>query len=157
MLKVKYFAYGSNLSIERLRNRLATNKNPILQGQKYILENYKLVFNVGFTSFANIVPSQGDIVEGILYDITPEQFKVLDGIELFYIRSYFQIDKNTIGCTYIGKEDVVTRERKPDLFYLNIIIDGAEESGLIHTYKNLVIYKLKNYKLKKSKHICKYT
>jgi len=158
MLTVKYFAYGSNIDIERLKSRVEFMNEPVVEGEPYSLEDYTLVFNAGMRfstfSFANIVPRKGSKVEGILYDLTPNQFKRLDDYEMLYEKQYFQIDENTIGCVYIAKEMcTLEKEYKPDLSYLNIIIDGCQTTGLKTTYNKLVRYKLANYKLKKvSKH-----
>ena len=157
MLTVKYFAYGSNIKIDRLKNRVEYFNEKLKPGIPFILYNYELVFNAGskfdFWSFANIVPKNGANVEGILYDMTPEQFKRLDEFEVLYEKQYFQIDTNTIGCVYISKKDNISfRKNKPTLEYLNLIIDGCRETGLINTYNKLVEYKLANYKLKKNKH-----
>lgn len=159
MLNVKYFAYGSNILMDRLRSRVEYLGEPPLTGTPYILQNYSLVFNAGSMygayCFANVVPRQGESVEGILYDFTPEQFSRLDRFELLYEKQYFQIDQNTIGCVYVCKPENVSRRVgfcKPSLDYLNIIIDGCLETGLTRTYNNLIQYKKLNYKLKKSKH-----
>lgn len=154
MLTVKYFAYGSNIDIDRLKGRVEFFGDPLVNGDPYTLEGYDLVFNAGmeFTThaFANIVPRNGAKVEGILYDMTPAQFRRLDNYEMLYEKQYFQIDEDTIGCVYIAKEDsTCRREKKPDLGYLNIIIDGCKKTGLKATYNKLAKFKSTNYKLKK--------
>lgn len=161
MLKVKYFAYGSNISIKRLKNRVGSIFDPLVPGIPYTLENYELVFNAGSIwgpwAFANIQPKKGFKVEGILYDMSPSQFKKLDGYEILYDKHYFQIDKNTLGCVYIANnENITIRPKKPTLEYLNIIIDGCKETGLINTYNSLIDYKIKNFKIRKSKHSKKF-
>lgn len=155
MLTVKYFAYGSNINLERLKNRIESfNSQKVYRGEPFVLRDYALIFNAGMEfgtfSYANIVPQRGAKVEGVLYEITPEQFRRLDQYELFYEKQYFQIDEDTIACTYVAKEGNTTKkEVKPDLNYLNTIIDGCLEEGLTATYNALVKYKTKNYKLKK--------
>ena len=126
MLTVKYFSYGSNIDINRLKNRVESFGEPDLKtGTPYTLQNYTLVFNAGnsfsFWSFANIMPKQGGIVEGILYDMTPEQFDRLDKYEALFNKHFFQLDQQTIGCVYIAW-NTTRRPSKPDLNYLNIII-----------------------------------
>ncbi len=157
MLNVKYFAYGSNISIDRLKNRVERwGESDLQAGVPYTLQNHALIFNagsrIGSWAFANVVPRQGESVEGILYDITSEQFERLDKYEMLYYKAYFQIDKNTIGCIYLAYEENTGGATKPSLDYLNIIIDGCLETGLTRTYNTLIKYKAANYKLKKNKH-----
>lgn len=157
MLNIQYFAYGSNISIERLRSRVETVFEPLAQGTPYVLNNYKLVFNAGAMygahCYANIVPQQGESVEGILYNITPEQLSTLDRFEVLYNKHFFYLNNTTIGCVYIAKPEHTERKpKKPTLEYLNIIIDGCKETGLNRTYNQLLQYKLKNYKIRKNKH-----
>lgn len=157
MLNIKYFAYGSNISRERLRNRVETVFEPLAAGVPYVLNDYKLVFNAGamygLHCYANIIPARGENVEGILYDITPEQLSSLDRFEVLYNKHFFYLNNTTIGCVYIAKkEHVERRPKKPTLDYLNIIIDGCKETGLNRTYNELLQYKLRNYKIRKNKH-----
>ncbi len=160
MLNVKYFAYGSNIKYDRLKDRVEFfGELPLQRGIPYTLNGYALNFGAGAMfggwSYANIVPMINYQVEGILYDLTPEQFERLDRYEALYEKQYFQIDKDTIGCTYIAKRyNVTKRLTKPTLEYLNIILDGCRETNLTKTYNMLLAYKLANYKLKKSKHRC---
>ena len=154
MLKVKYFAYGSNIDIERLKNRVEFYGERVKEGEPYTLKDYNLLFNAGIdfslTAFANIVPKKGSEVEGILYNLTPTQFDRLDQYEALYEKQFFPLDKDTIACTYVARQDVTTKkEKRPDLRYLNIIIDGCKATGLKKTYEKLVKFKIKNYKLKK--------
>ncbi len=157
MLTVKYFAYGSNISYERLKSRVQFMTEPLKNGEPYVLNDYELVFNAGIdfglNCFANIMPRRGAKVEGILYTMTPAQFSQLDRYEMFYEKHYFIIDGETLGCVYIAKQASTCKiPKKPDLTYLNVIIDGCKEQGLETTYKKLVKFKMANYRLKKSKH-----
>lgn len=152
MLQIKYFAYGSNLCINRLRDRVETTSAPLTTGTPYTLLNYKLVFNAGIQSFANIEYRVGERVEGVLYDLTPGQLKELDRYEALYEKHFFYVDKNSIGCVYICSRFNQEKEDKPFLDYLNIIIDGCLAYNLTETYDYLLEYKLKNYKIKKSRH-----
>lgn len=62
MLKVKYFAYGSNIDIERLKNRVEFYGERVKEEEPYTLKDYNLLFNAGIdfslTAFANIVPKK---------------------------------------------------------------------------------------------------
>lgn len=155
MKKIYYFAYGSNLLSERLTYRL--NRRNI-EWRTHILRGYKLVFNCSAgkksSTFANII--QGlptDSVEGVLYDLTPQELKELSRYEALYEQYFFDIGGNNLACVYISTDpDYRNLKSVPDLYYLNIIIDGCLEKGLVDTYNTLLDYKITNYKIKSSKH-----
>lgn len=154
MLKLKYFAFGSNILFEQMKWRIETI-DKIERGTLYILNDYKLVFNVGYGTmshrFANIVPESGAKVEGLLYDLTYDQLRRMDLYEALYKRCYFRIDDKTIACAYVGNYfSIMRKPGKPTLNYLNTILDGCREAELTWTYENLLKYKMENYKLKKS-------
>ncbi len=157
MLTIKYWAFGSNLLRQRLAFRV-DHLAPVNYGTPFTLLNYKLAFNCCASrfvknTFANIIYDQGASVEGVLYDLTERQLRCLDMYEALYERKYFRINDTTIGCTYVALPDCVTMlKKKPALDYLNIILDGCKEAGLVRTYNELLEYKKQNYKLKKNRH-----
>ncbi len=158
MLNVKYFSFGSNILLERLRWRV-DQLGIVNPGVPFTLLNYKLVFNCCASkwirhTYANIQYELGAKVEGLLYDLTERQLRHLDMYEALYERKYFRINDTTIGCTYVALPGCITYlEKKPELSYLNIILDGCKEAGLTNTYNSLLEYKKLNYKLKRiSKH-----
>ena len=80
-----YFAYGSNLNVERLKKRnVSFNKN-----LSAMIKDYKLVFNKiasknpNLERYANIIKTKNSIVEGILYQITRDSLQELDKHEGF--------------------------------------------------------------------------
>jgi hypothetical protein len=81
-----YFAYGSNMSYEQMKERCP--------GSKYLgvarLNGYKLDFTKMSTirggGVADIVESADDCVYGILYSITDDDLAVLDVKEKGYTR-----------------------------------------------------------------------
>lgn len=144
-----YFAYGSNMLQERLERRVGKVKKL----KKYVLKDFKLSFNCGIQQkFANIVPSKGSVVEGVLYEITDEQKWYLDYYEGFY--KAISIDKlnKTVVFAYIGLKQFAYEEGIPELSYLNILLDGAKECGLKNLYNELLKYKLKNFNIQTSRH-----
>jgi len=79
---MKYFAYGSNVNARQMAQR-CPGSVPIGRAR---LEGFRLVFdghsrNWGMASAANIVPSPGDSVWGVLYRVSKEDLKLLDGFE----------------------------------------------------------------------------
>ena len=96
---MRYFAYGSNMSLERISKRLGFVKK--LKIAK--LENFELVFNCGTDtqSFANIQEKNGSYVEGVIYDLTEEQLMLLDYYEGVGWKKYYDkiveiIDDNPV-------------------------------------------------------------
>ena len=150
MKKVLYFAYGSNMLFERLNERVGFLGEIKVVGT-YKLYGWRLVLNCGeeqFTeTYANIVrANQNSYVEGVLYEISSRQFKLLDKYEGLYVREIFQCG-DELAAVYISYEH--ESPVKPRLMYINILLAGASENGLNETYKKLLEFKKKNYKLKK--------
>lgn len=78
----KYFAYGSNMNPDRMRGRGVA----FSQRRRAKLPGYKLVFNVleernTRIGYANIVSQDGDVTEGVLYEIPQSDFLKLDSAE----------------------------------------------------------------------------
>ncbi len=80
-MKKLYFAYGSNLFLDKLE--LRAGKVRILG--PYSIYGWKLAFNagVGQNCFANIIPTgkYTDVVEGMVYELTDDQLGMLDDFE----------------------------------------------------------------------------
>lgn len=157
MLKnILYFAYGSNLSETRLEFRIG-RQGLVKKHSTYRLKGYKLIFNCySFytnAAFANIIKgTEDDYVDGVLYEINAYQLKELDFYEALYEKYFFDLPDGYLGCVYICTKSHLLIEDLPTLDYLNVIIDGALEQHLYDLYKQLLGYKLDNFKLKSSKH-----
>lgn len=149
MKKIHYFSYGSNIKQQRLEERVGK----VTYIGNYTLQNYKLEFNCesGYgDTYANIVQSQGDTVEGCLYELTPIQLAKLDRYELLYYKEFFDLPNGILGVTYVSLPFAVSnRPQKPWLNYINIILEGCLEKNLNSTYNKVLEYKEANYKLKK--------
>ena len=70
-----YFAYGSNINLNQMEYRCpdASVVGPVT------LENYELLFRRG--GFATIAPKEGETVQGLLWNLTPECERSLDRYE----------------------------------------------------------------------------
>lgn len=146
-----YFAYGSNILTKRLTQRVGlVTKHSTLK-----LVGYKLIFNApgNFGAFANIIPSVNDFVEGVLYHLTQDQQRELDGYEGWprqYKKFYFLTESEKIcyAYVYIGNAPEIL----PPVHYLNIILRGLKEHNLEHTLKVLNKYKrINNLKICRKK------
>lgn len=153
MQKLLYFAYGSNMLLDRIEDRCGIVK---VIG-KYVLQDWKLTFDCGHKTgaYSNIVEEEGAEVEGVLYDLTEKQVDAIDRYEGYpynYERRYFKIDDNTIGYVYVSVADWFKVDGKPTLHYLNMMIDGCLQNGLDKTSELLLQYKKDNYDIENNKH-----
>jgi len=132
-----YYAYGSNIS----QNRMLNERNVEFKSRKLaILENYKLVFNKVsknncYLGFANIVESPGDIVEGALYEINDSDIDIIDKFEgtkskiSHYNRAIVEVlcdDRKIEAIVYIANPTMVRSNIKPDKNYLSYILEGKD-------------------------------
>ena len=128
---IKYFAYGSNMDMSRLSNR---GVNPITRN-KGTLKNWKLKFNkkasAGDWSFANIEPSEGDTVEGLVFTIKESDLKLLDkfeGAPRHYRREILIVETYTeeIKCiTYVAQPEHIMEGLLPLEEYMDFLIKGS--------------------------------
>ena len=129
---IKYFAYGSNMDMSRLSNR---GVNPITRN-KGTLKNWKLKFNKkassGDWSFANIEPSEGDTVEGLVFTIKESDLKLLDkfeGAPRHYRREILIVEtysEDTKCITYIAQPEHVVEGLLPQKDYIQFLINGSK-------------------------------
>ena len=116
-----YFAYGSNISETRLRNRNIDFYKVGTHG----LENYSLNFSKSSkdgSGKATLFENCGSTTIGILYDIPKNMVEKLDKIEglgqgynKIFIDNFF---------TYIADKNFIKDSLKPYDWYLFLILDG---------------------------------
>jgi len=136
-----YFAYGSNLCIDRKERRTGR----IRSARPCRLEGYRLAFdkrdNKG-TVFANIVADSSETVLGVVYLCCPVAIKELDRYEGVSGGHYEHHSVEVIthdgdrisALTYVAGADHVCEEGKPSAEYLGHIISGAIYHGLSQEY-----------------------
>lgn len=129
---IKYFAYGSNMDMNRLSGRGIL---PITR-HKGVLKGWKLKFNKkaskGDWSFANIEPSEEDVVEGLVFNINRSDLKLLDKFEgaprhyrreILIVKTYLE----DVKCiTYIAQPEHVVEGLLPTKEYMEFLINGAK-------------------------------
>ena len=124
---ILYFAYGSNMSAARMKQRLGWEA----PRRAATLRDFELVFDqAGFNdpswSPANIRSEQGGLVEGMVYEVEEKDLKVLDGYEKYYQRLEVKVmaakEKNLDGVTYLSIKP--RREKPPTQEYLNFLLEG---------------------------------
>jgi len=134
---INYFAYGSNISENRMLNERKIN---FTSRKLATLKNYKLLFNKVskkncYLGFANVVESDGDIVEGTLYEICDSDINIIDRFEganttpKHYYRKTIEVicdDKIVNAIIYIANPIMIKDDIKPDKNYLNYILEGKD-------------------------------
>ncbi len=128
---MKYFAYAYNLNEKNLCRRIKRRIPAI----PVVLQDYKILFNIrskyNNKSFANIEYSPGDIVFGALYELSKNEFDVLDEYEDVALGTYerrkvkvFDGEKLINAWTYIGTNDEWLSEHlTPMEDYINTITE----------------------------------
>ena len=122
-----YFAYGSNLSIVQMNVRCPESKVVGIAR----LDNFKWIINK--RGYANIVDSQADYVEGVIYSISKADEFALDKYEGVpnsykkYIKDVI-FDNSIIKClVYI---DPITELGRPKKDYVERLLTGKNDSKL---------------------------
>jgi len=134
-----YFGYGSNMSTHYLIKR---RKIIPLESQTACLKDYELIMNMGGPnflepSFANIRPSKGSTVEGVIHKINDEDLQKIvntEGEDYQLVKlSVYKDGKRKIAYTliYITEE---TNDIPPSKRYLKILINAAKENNLSKAY-----------------------
>jgi len=135
MNKIYYFAYGSNMSERRMIGRGLTPLNKqigYLDGFKFIIN--KKSFKNPNQGFANVIPDEHSVVEGILYEIYENDIKKLDKFEGFpkhYGKETLMIrlqDGSMVSSiVYVANLNWVSKtELKATEEYKNFILEGRE-------------------------------
>ena len=143
---VWYFAYGSNLSIDRMKSRTG----PIRDAKRARLSRYQLVFNKraeGVGAYANIVPNSDTKVWGVTYLCDQEAIEKLDLCEGVdgghYVHEWLPLtwdDGATLNAlAYNAGEEYICEGEEPTPEYVAHIIKGAEEHGLPEEYTRSIL------------------
>ena len=135
-----YFAYGSNMSVRRLKKRVSSAK-PLGMGW---LPEHRLMFHKRSqdgSGKCDIVPSRTCTVFGVLFEIDSGEEKNLDqceGLNYGYLKRKCNVQVGEGRCipafTYHADPTRVDDKLKPYSWYLNHVITGAEEASLPETY-----------------------
>ena len=135
---VWHFAYGSNMNRAQMLSRVGN----ILEEHNASLVNYELRFNKkvrGGTAGANVQPSSGKTVYGVLYKIEENSFRSLDryeGVPEHYRRIEIRVkpdDGEAVPAqVYIASR--IEKGLRPAPHYLQLILDGAGEHSFPAAY-----------------------
>jgi gamma-glutamylcyclotransferase len=135
---VWHFAYGSNMN----RAQMLARTGKILEEHNASLPNFEVRFNKkvrGGTAGANIQPSSGKTVHGVLYKIEEGSMRSLDryeGVPDHYRRIEVQVTPEggqpVPAQIYIAQK--IEKGLRPSAPYLQAMLDGAGEHNLPAAY-----------------------
>lgn len=129
-----YFAYGSNLDLERKQRR----SGAIRESHLATLSGYRLAFNKKGSNgdvYANLFADSTEETLGVIYRCTSETFEALDHYEGVSTGHYQQVEvqvrtfdgKNVSAIAYVARPEVVVSETKPSDEYFGYIVRGARD------------------------------
>jgi hypothetical protein len=131
----RYFAYGSNMVVERMRERGA----PFTSARPAVLRGHGLVFDKrGFdgSARANVVPAPGGLVHGVLYDLEEGSLEALMGFESGYDLQVVEVEVpgpdgpvRATARTFVARPDRRT-SAPPTRAYVALILQGLADHGL---------------------------
>ena len=129
-----YFAYGSNMNPERVRQRKMSFESADLGH----LFDYSLRFNKRSLKYpgaaaANVMAVSNGVTEGVVYRLVdPMQIEMMDpyeGYPVRYRRTALPITTkagNVDAWVYIANEDHVAEGLAPARWYLNHLLEGRD-------------------------------
>ena len=131
---MKYFAYGSNMDPDRMKQRGVN----FLKREHAILEGWKLLFNKIASrnpneGYANMEKEEGSVVEGILYEIQGSDMEKLDRYEGYpnhykkiSIKVRLDTGEEMEAITYVANPNKVREGLKPSKEYINHLLKGCD-------------------------------
>ncbi|MFC1730356.1 gamma-glutamylcyclotransferase family protein [candidate division KSB1 bacterium] len=133
-----YFAYGSNMNHQQMRDRCPEGKfmkRVLLKGYKFVYDGYS---KKRAGPVANVVESRGDVVYGGLFEISEKDLSELNNKE-GYPKSY-DIKKIEVKDEENNFYEAIVYFRtgkqpgEPSELYRKIVIRGAEDCNLPSDY-----------------------
>ena len=131
-----YFAYGSNMAAERMRERGAS----FSAARPAVLRDHRLVFDKrgrDGSARANVERAAGARTFGVIYEIGAEALAVLVQFESGYdlVEVLVEVPRPDGGVQVVQARTFVARpDRKtandPSRSYVDLILEGARQHGL---------------------------
>lgn len=138
-MSVLYFAYGSNLKSERMRQRVPSARSEAVA----FLDHHRLVCNKrgrDGSAKANLVRAAGHRVWGVIYRIEQADLALLDRFETGYERVEVEVCTTAGGAhrasTY--RSDRIIGDPIPFDWYRAMILEGAREHDLPEDYLSVL-------------------
>lgn len=133
--KKLYFAYGSNMDLNQMAFRC-----PDAQALETVrLEGYRLAFrsNGGNRGVATILPDPDSHVDGVLWEISPEDERNLNFYECFpwlygkrTLTVVNRLGKEVEAMAYVMNAPYKDRPAVPSASYLRGILRGCQQNGV---------------------------
>ncbi len=140
MIMSLYFAYGSNMNKEQIQERCPS---ALLLGVASLI-GYRLAFTIyspaRLCGCADIVPTPGAVVFGLLYEMTKDDMSALDTFEghpEHYRRTMVTVQDANMQEHTAFSYDVVTKQEGllPSRHYLGLLRDAAKEYEFPEEYQ----------------------
>src|SRR5574343_782120 len=134
-----YFAYGSNMFLPQMKNRLKGNYQKLGLG---VLKGYEFVYNKlgkDGSGKANIIKNSGNKVLGVLYRLPQESLNIMSKFEKGYSKEYVDVyfNNNKIkAITYLA--DKHKDNLLPTKNYKHTILTYAITAKLPKDYINFL-------------------
>lgn len=132
-----YFAYGSNMSSERLRARVG----PAVSLGAVRIDHYDLAFNKpgsDGTGKANLVPRTGEQAWGVAWELDDSSWTTLDRFEPRYERALFRLETasgaSLEATAYVFEGPADSPHIAPAAAYVQHLVAGAIEHALPADY-----------------------
>jgi hypothetical protein len=144
MSKTLYFAYGSNLHLEQMKDRCPDSE----VFMSFILKDFKLVFR----TVADIEKHTRSEVNGVIFKISQKDENSLDryeGVPTLYKKEYFEIniEEKRNKVLYYKMISLYDGYGSPSLQYYQVIEKGYEQNSL----NNQSLIDAREFSIKNSK------
>lgn len=141
---MKYFAYGSNMSLPRLRARVPSAEvHGVFELRAHVLRFHKVGMDGTAKCDAYFTGESADRVEGVVYVLDPNEVAALDkaeGLGNGYIKQtvelFDQQGRATQAFTYVATK--VDASLRPLCWYRQHVVAGAKERGLSEDYLSAI-------------------
>lgn len=143
MNKFYYFAYGSNMLIERLKERCPS--------AKFITQAYVCGYDLSFNKRSKDCSGKATIIEnkktndklyGVVFEIEKVDLYALDEAEGpgyerkdNFIVVKMKDDQEIEVTTYFAKQGAISEKLRPYSWYKQLVLSGAIQAKLPHTYR----------------------
>lgn len=127
---ILYFAYGSNMKLEQMESR-----GKVISHTTAVLRDHRLVFNKASKKnpsegFANVVKSEGSVVEGVLY-LLDDDISELDrreGVPEHYTKEAMIVERadgTTLeALVYVANPDRTSENLLPSKEYVEKLLEN---------------------------------
>lgn len=129
-MRARYFAYGSNLKLARMRSRVPAAQvvgPALLRGRRLTLDKR----GADGSGKANLAPDPEASVWGVVYTFQAATWEDLDSFEPGYERVEVTVERageELDALTYASSR--TTPDPVPFAWYKRLIVEGAREHGL---------------------------